>query len=116
MKLEHFKISEFKCKCGCDENRMDKAFLHMIDSARDRAGVGFRINSGYRCPDHEKAIGGKGNHSKGIAADIKTANLRIRFIILSALIDAGFNRIGIAKTFIHIDTSETKSQQVIWLY
>ena len=28
----------------------------------------------------------------------------------------GFNRIGIADTFIHVDDDKDKSQQVIWTY
>ena len=45
------------------------------------------------------------------------ADSRSRFIIISALLSAGFNRIGIASTFIHCDTAEKgKTKNVIWTY
>jgi hypothetical protein len=36
--------------------------------------------------------------------------------MLNALLEVGFNRIGIAGTFIHIDIDKNKSQNVIWTY
>jgi hypothetical protein len=30
--------------------------------------------------------------------------------------EAGFNRIGIAPTFIHVDNDPSKPEDVIWLY
>jgi hypothetical protein len=36
--------------------------------------------------------------------------------IVRGLLDAGFTRIGIAKTFIHADDDAESPQQVMWLY
>jgi hypothetical protein len=36
--------------------------------------------------------------------------------VVNALLKAGFKRIGVAKTFIHADDSETHDQEVMWLY
>ena len=47
---------------------------------------------------------------------IKDIHSNTKFIIVSALIQAGFTRIGIAKTYIHVDDSPTHSQKLIWLY
>ena len=60
---------------------MNKTFLFELDLARDRAGSPFKINSGYRCPAHNKKIGGVDNsaHTKGEAADIEVENSADRF-------------------------------------
>ena len=99
-------------------DKMDPDFLSALDEARELAGIPFRINSAYRTPEHNAKIGGKPNssHLKGLAVDISVTDSRSRFIVLKALIEVGFNRIGIADTFIHVDDSKDKSQQVIWTY
>jgi len=99
-------------------DKMDKTFLLRLDEARERAGIPFIINSGYRTPEHNAKIGGKPNssHLKGLAVDISVTNSRQRFIILNALLDVGFTRIGIADTFIHVDLDSEKSKEVIWTY
>lgn len=115
--LKHFKESEFDCPC-CGANKMNKTFLFELDLARDRAGSPFKVNSGYRCPAHNKKIGGVNNsaHTKGEAADIEVKNSADRFNKLDALLGMHFKRIGIAKTFIHVDSDPDKSQCVIWMY
>ena len=99
-------------------DKMDKTFLLKLDEARERAGIPFVINSAYRSPEHNAKIGGKPNssHLKGLAVDISVTNSRQRFIVLNALLEVGFTRIGIADTFLHVDLSTDKSQQVIWTY
>ena len=99
-------------------DKMDKTFLLRLDEARERAGIPFIINSAYRTPEHNAKIGGKPNssHLRGLAVDISVTNSRQRFIILNALLDVGFTRIGIADTFIHIDLDNEKSKEVIWTY
>jgi len=63
-------------------------------------------------------VGGTENssHLRGFAADIHATSSADRFKILSALIEVGFNRIGIAKTFIHVDADPIKTKDVIWTY
>ena len=97
---------------------MDEVFLEMLDKARHLAGIPFHINSGYRSPDHNRKVGGKKDsaHLKGLAADIHCVDSRSRAYILGGLIDAGFNRIGIASTFIHVDDDPSKDADVVWLY
>jgi len=99
-------------------DKMDKTFLLKLDEARERAGIPFVINSGYRSPEHNAKIGGKPNssHLKGLAVDISVTNSRQRFIVLNALLEVGFTRIGIADTFIHVDLDNGKSKDVIWTY
>ena len=106
--MKHFEKYEFNCRC-CGENEMKRDFLDRLDAAREKADIPFIVTSGYRCPKHDKAVSGGGNHPKGIAADIKTTNSCERLKILKALLDVGFERIGIGKTFIHVDQANKPS-------
>ena len=58
--LRHFSPVEFRCKCGCGTGmeKMDADLLQMLDEARDLAGIPFPLSSAYRCPKHNKAVGG----------------------------------------------------------
>ena len=96
---------------------MKKEFLEMIDEARNVAGIPFKINSGFRTKKHNEIVGGRvgSSHLAGGAADIHCANSGSRIKIVNALVAAGFNRIGIAKTFIHCDNDITK-EPALWLY
>mgnify|MGYP003656016932 CR=1 FL=1 len=79
------------------EDNMNEDFLAKLDEAREYANIPFIINSAYRSPEHPE-------------------DSRTRFLILDALLAVGFNRIGIADTFIHVDSDLDKSQSVIWTY
>ena len=94
---------------------MQPEFLDKIDEARRLAQIPFSINSGYRCPKHNKEVGSTSdNHPSGRAADIKCTDGLSRFKIVESLIKAGFKRIGVAKTFIHADNMP--KQTSIWFY
>ena len=114
----HFKLEEFDSPDVLNSgSMMNKKFLKMLDKAREIAGIPFKINSGYRTEEHNKAINGSpsSSHLKGYAADIACTYSANRLIIVKALITAGFNRIGIAKTFIHVDNDPDKPE-VLWTY
>lgn len=99
------------------EYKMDTDFLAKLDKAREFAKVPFVINSAYRSPEHPESIKNPtSSHIKGLAVDIKTTDSRTRYKVLNALIHVGFNRIGIADTFIHVDDDKDKSSNVIWTY
>ena len=68
---KNFKVSEFACK-HCGENKIDQRVLNMAQTIREALGVPVRVNSGYRCPTHNAAVGGvKGSkHTLGLAADL----------------------------------------------
>lgn len=119
MKLKYFKLEEFESSDLPNSGvNMDGNFLAMLDNARDIAQIPFKINSGYRTKEHNKKVGGvsKSSHLIGKAADIACSGSRERWIILDSLIKAGFNRIGIGNTFIHVDSDESKSANIIWTY
>ncbi len=95
---------------------MSQELIDMLDKAKEIANVPFVINSGYRCKSHNKSVGGSltSSHTSGLAVDIRANTSRSRFIILNALVMAGFNRIGIYKTFIHVDIDMSKDERVMW--
>ena len=114
---KYFKMSEFECKCGCGENRMNEDFIRTLDLARKKADIPFVINSGYRCNSHNEDVGSNSlNHVKGVAVDIRCINSYKRFKIIKSLLSAGFTRIGVHKDFIHVDNNYTNEPEVIWLY
>ena len=69
---KNFKVSEFACRCGCGRNKIDQRVLNMAQAIRDELGVPVRVNSGYRCEEHNRRVGGVKNskHTLGLAADL----------------------------------------------
>ena len=117
--MKYFTYSEFDSpdEVGSGVN-MNSDFLTMLERARELAGVPFIVNSGYRTKKHNEFVGGseKSSHIKGRAVDIKCTTSRERHIIIQALLSVGFNRIGIAKSFIHVDNDNEKYPNCIWVY
>lgn len=115
--MNHFKLEEFECPC-CQEEHMDRDFLDDLDLARELADVPFSITSGYRCEEHNEAVGGvpSSSHTKGYAVDIACPTSSHRYKIIASLMAMGFNRIGVSSGFIHVDCDPDKSQDVIWTY
>jgi zinc D-Ala-D-Ala carboxypeptidase len=96
---------------------MCASFCKKLDAARELAGIPFKINSGYRSKEWNLKVGGRpgSSHLKGCAADIHCTTSYERSKILRSLIEAGFTRCGVAKTFIHVDNDSSKND-AIWLY
>lgn len=76
--MKHFTEKEFHCKCcgslGTPQTLANiKALVEeVLDPAREKLGKPIVVNSGYRCPKHNLAVGGVKNsqHMAGEAADI----------------------------------------------
>lgn len=115
--MNYFTRSELECPC-CHRCKTDDKFVDMLNYARSIAKIPFVITSGYRCEEHNKEVGGTANsaHTRGLAVDIKAANSTKRFIIVNALLRAGFKRIGIGKTFVHCDADSSLPQVVMFDY
>ena len=70
----HFNVQEFKCQCGkshdilIDSGLIDK--LEALYTALNCSKI--IVTSGYRCSEHDKAVGGTGGgqHTNGTAADV----------------------------------------------
>lgn len=116
---KYFKESEFqKCVPACSLQDMKQGTMDKLDAARESAGIPFVLNSAYRSVEHEHKQGrpGTSSHTKGMAVDIRCNTNANRMKIVRALIEAGFVRIGIGKTFVHADDDAAKSQNVMWHY
>ena len=114
-----FEYSEFDSadEIGSYIN-MDVGFLNKLSKARELAAIGFKITSAYRSPAHNAKVGGvpSSSHTIGRAVAIYAPTSRHKYIIINALLQAGFNRIGVAKNFIHVDDDPSKDEDVIWTY
>lgn len=115
----NFKRSEFdSADLVGSGDRMNPEFMQRLQCAREAADIPFKITSGYRTPARNQFVGGvsDSSHVTGFAADIACSNDAERFRIVCSLLDAGFNRIGIAKSFVHVDNDPTKNAERIWVY
>lgn len=115
---KYFNRSEFACQCGCGFDDISGQLVNVLDMARDVLDHPLTVTSGCRCKRWNRKKGGKKTsaHKKGLAGDLKTISSRERFEVLQVLFSLGVTRIGIAKTFIHIDIDDSKPQDVVWLY
>ena len=116
---KYFKEEEFKkASPACSLQDMDQEFMNKLDKARELAGIPFIVNSAYRTVEHEKKMkrDGKSAHTQKCAVDIKSLNGSSHWKIINAALKAGFNRIGVNQTFIHLDSSKTLPQNVIFTY
>lgn len=88
-----------------------------LDTAREVAGVPFSITSGLRsCDANTAAMGVEGSaHLSGKAVDMACADGSDRFKMTTALLQAGFVRLGLYDKHVHVDIDETKPQNVIWV-
>lgn len=119
MKLKYFDESEFaRCSPSCSSSDCCAESLERLDRARALAGVPFILNSAFRSRPHELSKGRSGNsaHTLGRAFDIRCTDNDSRWRIVNAAIQCGFTRIGIARTYIHIDDAISLPTHRIWLY
>ena len=117
MTKNYFTAREEQCPC-CGSGGLAPDFRDKLNKARQIADVPFILTSAFRCAARNAEVGGAetSSHLAGLAVDIKCSDSRSRWILIDALKQAGFNRIGVGKTFIHVDDDLTKPQGVVWLY
>ena len=114
---KYFSNDEFK-RVACTRSQINDDSLRRLDRAREIAGIPFILNSAYRSPETDRASGrsGKGAHTLGKAFDVSCVDSRSRYLIVLGALSAGFTRIGIGKTFIHMDDAFELPTPRIWLY
>lgn len=113
----NFKASEFAChgKGCCNTSKIDENLVKYLEKIRKHFGAPVTITSAYRCPKHNKAVGGATSsyHARGQAADIVVRNVPSREVAKYAE-SIGILGIGLYEThkdghFTHIDTRTKKS-------
>ena len=114
---ENFNSLEFDCHGSgcCTETTINPKLVEYVQKIRDHFGKSITVTSGYRCPVHNKRIGGAtgSRHSKGDAADIVVAGVAPREVAKYAE-SIGIKGIGLYETnadghFTHVDTRDVKS-------
>lgn len=103
---QHFTEDEFACRC-CGMVIVHPRLVEKLETLRQLVGAPVIVNSGYRCPAHNKAVGGVSNsyHVRGMAADIQTPGLSAGKLAQKAE-QVGFDDgVGIYRQqgFIHVD-------------
>jgi len=74
----NFSRSEFACRC-CGKADIDPRLVDALQELRDLANAPIRVSSGYRCSEHNRAVGGakQSRHLRGHAADIVIKSLSV---------------------------------------
>lgn len=119
--LELQKLNELNlahCVPACSVDDLNPKLVERLILAQRMCGEQFIITSGFRSQAYERSKGRKGtsSHCKGLAVDLSAINSHLRFIIVAALLYAGFPRLGVGKTFLHADIDETKPYPIIFHY
>lgn len=108
---KYFKVREFACKDGSQVVFIDDYLVSILDILRNQVGKPVYINSGYRTPTRNKAVGGGkySYHMRGMAADIRVNGMTAKEIAnkLNAIIPDECGII-VYSTWVHIDTRTKK--------
>lgn len=110
---KYFSDTEFMSKDGDNSSTpfpktiVSPKLLELLDKIREEIGVPVLVNSGYRSPTHNKAVGGVSNsqHVFGTAADI-TIKDKTKLKQLKEICDRLNPNGGVGlnyNTFVHVD-------------
>lgn len=111
---DHFGAKELTCHCkyeSCKEQRISADLITRLEKVRVEVGQPLIITSAYRCTEHQAYIRSSGQstvvakkstHETGDAVDVlPKAGMTDSFTPICA---KQFDSIGLAKTFLHLDT------------
>lgn len=108
---KNFHLREFECKCmKCPTTIVDLDHVKRLQALREKLGKPLFITSAYRCPDHNKNVGGSphSQHLTGTATDIVCRDISPDE--LADICESYFNGLGRYNTFTHIDSRSTKAR------
>lgn len=110
---EHFSEEELSCRC-CHQLVIDEDLLQLAETVRSIVKRPIIVNCAYRCPKHNKEVGGVENsyHTQGKAMDIRVSGMTPANLYNKIM--TAYNNdqlpllggIGIYKTFVHVDTAK----------
>lgn len=105
-KVKYFSRKEFDSPdvVGSGEN-MNPDFIVILDTMRAWCKFPFKINSGYRTPEHNRKIGGAKHsyHVRGLAADIAAPHGDMKWEIAFAAMLCGARGVIVYDNFVHVD-------------
>lgn len=91
----------------------------LLDKMREECGFPFIITSGLRTKaenDRLKDSASDSAHLSGLAVDLQITDSARRFKLIEVALKNGIIRIGVGKTFVHLDIDNTKPSKVMWHY
>jgi hypothetical protein len=100
--------------------QVDPRLLTRLAKLEEEVKRPLHITSGFRDPQHNTEVGGVKNSehtdTPATGVDIACTTSGARFSLIKAALAAGFTRLGIGKTFVHLGISTTRPQPVMWHY
>jgi len=122
-----YSIEDFKCKCGCGQTISPRdPWVDFMNYLHKQTGNYYKINSGFRCHNHNQKMNGIdyvdkngthiiSDHCVGLAADIATPNLVTRGEVVYHAFKFGIPRaiVYVEKKFVHLSTNYTKTVPLI---
>ncbi|WP_372921470.1 YcbK family protein [Roseovarius sp.] len=107
----NFSPAEIACR-GTGQIKLHPEALDTLQALRDRLGKPLIVNSGYRNPEHNRAVGGatRSKHMEGTAFDISMANHDPETFERAAR-EVGFLGFGTypRSNFMHVDLGPARS-------
>jgi hypothetical protein len=107
----NFKVKEFFCLCGkCPETLINLDHVAKLQKLRDDLNASIHINSAYRCPEHNKAVGGEthSQHMIGNATDIVVVGMTP--LEVQDACENRFDGLGRYDVFTHVDSRGSRAR------
>jgi zinc D-Ala-D-Ala carboxypeptidase len=106
----NFTLGELASKDGANIVLLHPALILALQTIRDHVGKPIRVNSAFRSPEHNKAIGGASSslHTLGLAADVVIDGMT-PIEVASLANDMGLGGIKAYPTFTHIDVGRHRT-------
>ncbi len=126
--LKEFLNSDVANRKGINNHTTNKDIIanlkalanEVLDPLRLAIGRPLRINSGYRCQELNRAVGGvpTPQHTKGEASDVYTGNANLSFALASKVVELGlpYDQLILYPTFVHISHKRIGEQRGQLLY
>lgn len=95
---------------------MQQVFIDLLTAYFSQLGFSPAIKSGYRTEYQNNIVRGASNsaHKRGYAVDLHALDINQRNQMVAVAVTAGFRRIGIYPTFIHLDNDPTLPTPAYW--
>lgn len=100
---------------------LEQLIDNILDPLRERYGKPITVNSGYRCSELNKAVGGSktSQHMKGLAADITVGSPKKNKVLFDLIkeMDLPFDQLIDEKklSWVHVSYSTTPRKQILYL-
>lgn len=117
MKIRYFDTKELASKDGqrspFGEQQVRSELLFLLNRIRTAWGRPIIVNSAYRSPEHNRAVGGVENsyHVRGLAADIRPEHQEdlpaLQDLCLELNVDGG---VELYDSFVHVDARGFKAR------